>query len=103
MDHSCEPRNLWLTLRREPGLHYPDRLAGMAYPVMTREASLCRFLKRLPEGCTELMCHPGYRSGTGNPFSNALREQELAVLTSPAVKAAVAGAGIALIGFSDLD
>ncbi len=86
---------------RSAGLCFPERLAGLHDPDPKEELSLVKFLSRLPEGTTELMCHPGY-AGTATPYSTADRERELAALTAPAVLSAVADSGIALIPFSGL-
>lgn len=60
---------------------------------------LLRILDTLPDGVTELMCHPGSSSdGDDYPF----REAELAALTDPRVKARVEEAGIELASFAVL-
>jgi chitin disaccharide deacetylase len=62
---------------------------------------LIQILEALPEGITELACHPGYADGLDSPYREE-RERELRVLTDPRVKAAVDSAGIALRSFSSL-
>jgi len=84
------------------GLRYPDRMAGIAFPAVSQIVSLCDFLRQLPEGTTELMCHPGYPAPGGNTFSNTAREQELQALVSPQVRGAIAAGGITLIPYSVL-
>jgi predicted glycoside hydrolase/deacetylase ChbG (UPF0249 family) len=84
------------------GLKFPDRFAGMQHPRVSDEEALCSFVRELPEGTTELMCHPGYASGGDNPFSNEDRSQETAVLTSPTVVETVRQSGVELISYKDL-
>ena len=66
--------------------------------------TLLRILGELPEGATELMCHPARVDDelrNSSSYANP-RERELSVLTSEAARAAVAGRGIELVRFSDL-
>lgn len=62
-------------------------------------ATLARVFANLPPGTTELMCHPGTRSSPGALIQ---REDELAVLTSPAVAQALATAGVRLTTFASV-
>lgn len=67
-------------------------------------ANLAAILSTIPEGVSELMCHPGYADSElieGSSYNTA-REQELQVLTSPETKAAVEINRIILGRFSDL-
>ena len=86
---------------REAGLCFPDRCAGLHEPAVGDELSVAGFLSRLPEGVTELMCHPGY-AATGNTFSSTDRERELGVLTSERIVKAVRDNAIKLITFRDI-
>jgi len=83
------------------GLVFTDTFAGIHYPRVSDSASVRVFLKNLPEGTTELMCHPGYRM-TGNPFSNDERERELAALVDTEVLADISKYGIELISYGKL-
>ena len=56
----------------------------------------------LPHGVTELMCHPGLKSATGNPFSTDEREQELHSLTHPDVREDIRRLNINLISYREL-
>ena len=89
------------TIFRSTGLSFPDRCAGLHVPDIRCEASLIRFLKRLPKGTTELVCHPGYRS-RDNAFSTADRERELSILAAAGVAGAISNNNIRLISFRDL-
>lgn len=58
----------------------------------------------LPEGSTELMCHPGHEDpvlAATSSYAEA-RVRELAALTDPAVRAAIERAGVRLISFAQL-
>jgi predicted glycoside hydrolase/deacetylase ChbG (UPF0249 family) len=58
------------------------------------EAALLEALRRLPEGVTELMAHPGYRPSHAVTSFGLEREVELAALLSPAAREAVQAGGI---------
>jgi hypothetical protein len=68
---------------------------------LTKEG-VTRLLRSLPEGTTELMCHPGYadealrKSGTRLQES---REKELEILTDTQIRNLVASQGIRLIDY----
>jgi predicted glycoside hydrolase/deacetylase ChbG (UPF0249 family) len=64
---------------------------------------LLHLLANLPEGTSELMCHPGYNDGAvASSAYTSEREIELAILTDPAVRETVEAAGIELVTFSAL-
>lgn len=83
------------------GLCFPDRCAGLHVPDTRSAQSLARFLARVPDGITELICHPGY-ADRQNAFSTAERERELAALTADDVLQAVSNNAISLISYSDI-
>lgn len=62
--------------------------------------NLLGILARLPEGVTELMCHPGYAADLDEAYA-APREQELRVLTDARVRQTVEREGIRLITFAE--
>jgi predicted glycoside hydrolase/deacetylase ChbG (UPF0249 family) len=82
-------------------LRYPDHFIGTFFGMeaLTLE-NLTHLLQNLPEGVSELMCHPGY-DGPGLAQSTYRRERpvELELLTHPAVLECVAQAGIELVTF----
>jgi chitin disaccharide deacetylase len=84
------------------GLRFTDYFAGIQFPAVTQAASLKAFLARVPEGTTELMCHPGYHNRAENPFSTSERERELEALTCAEVLAEVRRRNIHLISYSEL-
>ena len=58
--------------------------------------------EEVPEGWTELGCHPGYRSPGFRSIYDAEREAELRTLTAPRIRAALGELGIELRSFADL-
>jgi predicted glycoside hydrolase/deacetylase ChbG (UPF0249 family) len=81
---------------------FADRCAGVQFPDVKNLASLKFFISSLPEGTTELMCHPGYRKLSGNLFSSEDREKELYCLTHKEIIEHVKRSGIRLISFNEL-
>lgn len=67
-------------------------------------ANLLHIIENLPEGTTEMMCHPAHADAELAATSSyaAVRVLELAALCEPSVKSALARAGVSLIRFSDL-
>jgi chitin disaccharide deacetylase len=84
------------------GLTSPDHFAGLQFPRVDDYKSLVRFLRTLPPGTTELMCHPGYRNPC-SPFSSVARERELGALIHPEVIKTTVESGIRLSRFADLN
>ena len=92
-------------MARRAGITSTDYFCGIAQTgVLTREG-VERLLDTLPDGTTELMCHPGYmdedlqRSRTRLQGS---RQAELEILTDTAVRKIVAMRGIRLINYGFL-
>ncbi len=86
---------------RRRGLSVPDRVFGLAWSGAMNAQRLCAVLHELPDGMTEIFCHPA----TTDRFPGAARGyrycDELAALTSPAVEAAFRSSGAKRGGFSD--
>ena len=85
------------------GIATADYFCGIAQTgELTREGVL-RLLAILPEGATELMCHPGYvdadlaKSGTR---LQASRQKEVEILTDTEIRNLVASQGIRLIDYA---
>jgi chitin disaccharide deacetylase len=95
---SCRARPLF----EQCGLRFTDHFAGIQFPAVADAASLKAFLMELPEGTTELMCHPGYQNQEVNPFSTTDRERELAALTCDEILREVRRQNIHLISYSGL-
>jgi predicted glycoside hydrolase/deacetylase ChbG (UPF0249 family) len=84
------------------GLVTTNYFCGIAQTGVLNREGLENLLKNLPEGVTELMCHPGYadedlkRSATRLQRS---RQTELEILTDPGIRKLVATQGIRLISY----
>jgi predicted glycoside hydrolase/deacetylase ChbG (UPF0249 family) len=91
---------------RQPHLRYDGRFYGQTgtgelLPANISAAWLMELLRDLPDGVTEVACHPGYPDDLVTMYG-AERETELHVLCDPDVRRVVREEGIALISFSDL-
>jgi chitin disaccharide deacetylase len=82
-----------------------DHFAGFQMTGTLRTPELVGLLGLIPEGSTELMCHPG-RCGDALRRSRTRlresRERELAALTAPETGDAIARAGIELVTYRQL-
>jgi hopanoid biosynthesis associated protein HpnK len=85
------------------GLATADYFCGIAQTgELTREGVL-RLLKILPEGTTELMCHPGYADEELAKSATRLqksRQTEVEILTDTSVRNLVASQGIRLVDYA---
>jgi predicted glycoside hydrolase/deacetylase ChbG (UPF0249 family) len=88
---------------RNHGLCFTEHFAGIQFPAVANTASLRAFLQTLPQGVTELMCHPGFKNYTRNPFSTEEREQELYSLTHQDVLEDIRRLNINLISYGELE
>jgi predicted glycoside hydrolase/deacetylase ChbG (UPF0249 family) len=91
-------------LMREFDPRCPDRFDATFYDQQATRTVLLNLLANLPDGMTELMCHPGYADAeilAGSTY-NRQRETELTVLTDPAVMAVVKERDIHLVTFQSL-
>jgi chitin disaccharide deacetylase len=84
------------------GLATTDYFCGIARTgALTREG-VQHLLESLPDGTTELMCHPGYADeelrATGTRLQES-RQLELQILTDPGIRKLVATRGIRLISY----
>jgi chitin disaccharide deacetylase len=85
------------------GRLYSNRCIGIAESGQLTEGALLRMLQRLRPGLTEIMVHPGYCDSVLDNWPQSRRykrEQELAALTSPRVKAVVQQHRIKLVNYS---
>lgn len=79
-----------------------DYFCGIAQTGVLTRNGVEQLLKNLPEGTTELMCHPGYADEELRNTSTRLQESrqaELEILTDTAIRKLVATRGIRLINF----
>jgi predicted glycoside hydrolase/deacetylase ChbG (UPF0249 family) len=82
-----------------------DHFAGFQITGRFRTPELAQLLACLPDGSTELMCHPGYCGEALRGASTRLkesRERELEALTSVEARAAIERHGIELVGYAGL-
>ena len=84
------------------GCRTTDHFAGFQITGRFRTAELAQLIRELPEGITELMCHPGY---CGEDLRNARtrlresRQRELEALVAPEARAALIAAGVELVDY----
>jgi hypothetical protein len=83
---------------------HPDHFVASFYDDGATMEELLRLIAGMPEGTTEIMCHPGYvdEAFAQESVYNFQRERELKILTDPTVKQAIEANTIELISFSDL-
>jgi chitin disaccharide deacetylase len=84
------------------GIATADYFCGIAQTGELTRAGVLQFLKNLPEGTTELMCHPGYVDAELQNSPTRLqtsRQTELEILTDTGIRNLVASQGIRLIDY----
>jgi chitin disaccharide deacetylase len=84
------------------GISTADYFCGIAQTGELTREGVEQFLKSLPAGTTELMCHPGYADAALQKTSTRLqlsRETELKILTDTGIRNLVASLGIRLIDY----
>ena len=87
------------------GCRTTDHFAGFQITGRFRAAELVELIGMLPDGSTELMCHPGH---CGDALRNARtrlkesREQELEALLDPEVRTALEKNGVELVNYGSL-
>lgn len=89
-------------LAARAGISTSDYFCGIAQTGELTLEGVARFLQMLPEGTTELMCHPGFADEELRSSATRLRDsrrQELAILTNEAIRKLVASEGIRLIDY----
>jgi len=87
------------------GIATADYFCGIAQTGELTRQGLERLLKSLPEGTTELMCHPGYADEALEKTATRLqasRQKELEILTDTGIRNLVASQGIRLIDYGFL-
>ena len=84
------------------GISTADFFCGIAQTGELTREGVTRLLRSLPEGTTELMCHPGYADETLGKTATRLqasRQTELEILTDTKIRNLVASQGIRLIDY----
>ena len=87
------------------GCRMTDHFAGFQLTGRFRAAELVRLIHALPDGSTELMCHPGRCGATLRNAPTRLkesREEELLALVSPEARQALAEAHVQLVNYREL-
>jgi predicted glycoside hydrolase/deacetylase ChbG (UPF0249 family) len=87
------------------GRRFTDHFIGFEVTGRLRTPELVSILRHLPEGLTELMCHPGYLGDELRAAPTRLKESrllELEALTSSEARKTLREAGIQLTGYRDL-
>jgi predicted glycoside hydrolase/deacetylase ChbG (UPF0249 family) len=84
------------------GISTADYFCGIAQTGELTREGVEQFVKSLPDGTTELMCHPGYADAALKKTPTRLqdsRETELRILTDTGIRNLVASLGIRLIDY----
>ncbi len=92
-------------LLRQAGLHFPMHFFGITQTGFLDPPELAALLRRIPEGTSELMCHPGCAGRDMDPKLTRLRaerQRELEALTRPEILELVSRLGIELIDYRGL-
>ena len=87
------------------GIAAPDYFYGVSATGFLDAATLKAILRDLPEGSSELMCHPGYADQALRASATRLvaqRQAELGALTRPEIRNLVRTLGIQLINYREL-
>jgi chitin disaccharide deacetylase len=89
---------------RAEGVRTPDRFIGGFYAEGASFETMERILEELPEGTSELMCHPGRVDEQLRRSSTYVeeREWEVEVLCDPKIRLLARQKGIELVGFDAL-
>jgi predicted glycoside hydrolase/deacetylase ChbG (UPF0249 family) len=89
----------------QAGISATDYFCGIAQTGELTLEGAARLLKSLPEGATELMCHPGYADLELQKTPTRLqasRQAEMEILTNTGLRNLVAQQGIRLINYRQL-
>lgn len=84
------------------GDFYGQARRGYPYPEGISVDQLVRIIEGLPEGVTEVACHPGYADDIES-FYRTERAAEVAALCDPRARAAVVAGGVALCSFGEFE
>ena len=87
------------------GIATSDYFCGIAQTGVLTKKGVLQLLASLPEGTTELMCHPGYADGDLKSSATRLqasRQTELEILTDNEVRKNIAALGIRLINYEEI-
>ena len=88
---------------RRHGLTAPDRVFGLAWSGAMTEARIAGLLRHLPEGLTEIYCHPATTAGFEGANRAYRYADELAALTAPGTVQRLRDSGAQHGGFADFE
>jgi predicted glycoside hydrolase/deacetylase ChbG (UPF0249 family) len=89
-------------MAKRAGIVTADYFCGIAQTGELTREGVAQLLKSLPEGTTELMCHPGYVDSDLEKSATRLQDSrrvEVEILTDTAIRNLVASQGIRLIDY----
>jgi hopanoid biosynthesis associated protein HpnK len=87
------------------GIATADFFCGIAQTGVLTKKGVQQLLASLPEGTTELMCHPGYADSDLQKTATRLQESrqtEMEILTDKEIRKSVATLGIRLINYQEI-
>jgi Uncharacterized protein conserved in bacteria len=87
------------------GIATADYFCGIAQTGVLTKGGVQKLLSSLPEGTTELMCHPGYADEELRKSRTRLQESrqtEIQILTDKTIRKSVAELGIRLINYEQV-
>jgi predicted glycoside hydrolase/deacetylase ChbG (UPF0249 family) len=87
------------------GIASTDYFCGIAQTGVLSKRGVLQLLASLPEGTTELMCHPGYADADLQKSATRLqqsRQTELEILTDKEIRKKIAALGIRLINYEEI-
>jgi hopanoid biosynthesis associated protein HpnK len=87
------------------GIATADYFCGIAQTGVLTKKGVQQLLANLPEGTTELMCHPGYADADLEKSATRLqksRQTELEILTDSEIRKSIAALGIRLINYGEI-
>jgi hopanoid biosynthesis associated protein HpnK len=90
---------------RQSGLRTTQSFFGITHTGFWTKEWLNRLIEQLPEGVSELMCHPGYADAEIHRAATRLvasREQEYHLLTDPEILAAIHRHAVKLVNYTEV-
>ena len=97
---TCQGRKV-----KDAGLYRPERFYGLSQTGFLDANILEQILRTVPEGTSEIMCHPGYVDEALLDTRTRLRfqrETEIGALTNPSIRRLVDELGIELVSYDKL-
>lgn len=86
---------------RRRGLLVPDQVFGLAFTGALTTPRLAAILRTLPDGFSEIYCHPATSGEFRFAVQDALYEAELAALLTPVAQQLLDASGARIGGFAD--